>query len=297
MFHKPENQLPILINKNIDIKDNDRLPLFLIHPGGGAIICYDKLGASIDSRKVYGIEFPYNEIKDVFHTPHFKIEWLADLYVKKITSVVAQGPCLIGGWSAGGTIAHAIAKRMEQLGYSIPLVVMIDSACPNVYREQKDKIAKVNYQSLMFYISQLNKYFTSPVLFEDLVKNDAFDLNMHLPDLMRFVYENLDIRNLIKKEIPIEILDRFNYTIEGIVRAVLDSHITEYVENILFIKAEQSDISTANAWKQYSRQNMHLYEIPNASHLSIVEQEYAEQLKQIIDDCIENLHHVPRLVF
>ncbi|GAB4393917.1 MAG: hypothetical protein Tsb005_14200 [Gammaproteobacteria bacterium] len=292
MFHQPKKKLPILINKNVDIKDNDSLPLFLIHPGGGEITCYNTLGSFIDSRKMYGIEFPYNEIKDVFHTPHFKMEWLADLYAQKIMSVV-QGPCIIGGWSAGGTIAYAITKRMEQLGCSIPLVVMIDSACPNVYREQKDKIAKVNYQSLMFYIGKLNNYFTSPVLFNDLEKNKAFDLNMYLPDLMCFVYEKLDIRKRIKKEISIELLDRFHYTIEGIVRAVLDYHITGNVENILFIKAEQSDISTANAWEKYSKQKMHLHEILKTSHLTIVEKEYVEQLKQVIDQCTENLYSVP----
>ncbi len=292
MFHQPKKQLPILINKNIDTNDSDHLPLFLIHPGGGTIIYYNKLGSSIDNRKLYGIEFPYDEVKGMHHTPHFKIEWLADLYAKKIMSI-HQGPCLVGGWSAGGTIAYVTVKRMSQLGCSIPLVVMIDSACPNVYREQKDKIAKVNYQALMFYIGELNKYFTSPVILEDLIKNEAFDLNMRLPDLMHVIYEKLDINRLIKKEIPIEELEKFNYIIQGIVRAVLDSQITENVENILYIKAAHSDISSANAWKRYSRQEMHLQEIPNTSHLSIVEEEHVKQLKQIIDNCTEKLQLMP----
>ena len=43
MFHRPKQYLPILINKNIDIKDTDHLSLFLIHPGGGTIIFYNNL--------------------------------------------------------------------------------------------------------------------------------------------------------------------------------------------------------------------------------------------------------------
>lgn len=292
MFRNLKKQLPILINKKI-IKDTNRLPLFLIHPGSGAITCYDKLGSSINNRKVYGIEFPYSEIKSVHPTPHFKIEWLANLYAQKIISI-NPGPCLIGGWSAGGTIAYATAKRMEQLGHPIPLIVMIDSACPNVYREQKDKIAKVNYQAVKFYIDELNKYFNIPILLEDLMKEKTFDINMFLPNLMRFIYEKLDIKNFIKKEIPIDVVERFTYIIEGIVRAVLDSHITEYVENILYIKAGQSDISSANAWEKYSRQKMHLHEIPNTSHLSIVEEKHIEQLKQTIDHYVEKLPPVPK---
>ncbi len=289
MFRKPNEQLPLLINKNIDIKNSDHLPLFLIHPGSGAIISYNKLGLSIDNRRVYGIPFPYHEIKKTHRIPHFKLEWLADLYAKKIRSV-HPGPCLLGGWSAGGTIAHATAKRMEQLGCSIPLVVMIDSACPNVYREQKEKTAKVNSQALIFYICELNKYFTSPVLLEDLMKKETFDLHRYLPNLMRFIYEELDMKSRIKKEIPIEVVERFTYTIEGTVRAVLDSHITEQVEKILYIKAGQSDISSANAWKRYSRQEMYLHDIPNTTHLSIVQEEYVDQLKQAIDHCAEKLH-------
>ncbi len=288
MFHRPKQQLPILLNKDIDIKDTDHLSLFLVHPGGGTIIFYNNLGASINSRKVYGIEFPYNEITAIHRTPYFKIEWLADLYAQKIMSI-HPGPCLIGGWSAGGTIAYATAKRMEQLGYAIPLVIMIDSACPNVYREQKDKIAKVNSQALIFYLSELSKYFTSPVLLEDVMKKEAFDLNRYLPDLMHFVYEQLDIKSLIKPEIPIAEVDRFNYVIEGTVRTVLDYHITGDVEKLLFIKAERSDISSANAWQRYSRQKMHLHEILNTSHLSIVEATYVDQLKQIIEHCTEIL--------
>ena len=287
--HKSKELLPILINKNIYVQNHDHLPLFLIHPGGGMIICYDKLGSCISNRQIYGIEFPYNEVKGMHETPYFKLEWLADLYTKKIMSITSD-PCLIGGWSAGGAISYAVTKRMEKLGGFVPLLVMIDSACANVYRAQKNKIAKVNYQALTYYINELNKHFTRPVLLEELKKNKDFDLNMYLPDLIHFTYEQLNINDVIKKEIPVEVLDRFNYTIEGVIRAGLDAHVSDSVERILFIKAGQSDISTARGWMRYSRQKMYLHEMPDINHLEIVADEHVEQLKQIITSYTKKLN-------
>ncbi len=292
MFRDHKKAMPVLINGDIDLQEPDCLPLFLIHPGGGAIDCYDKL-LSVDSRQIYGIEFPYHEVKRVFDTPNFKIEWLANLYVQKIRSVV-EGPCLIGGWSAGGTIAYAVAKQMSALGKSVPQVIMIDSACPNVYREEQDKVAMVNRQALMFYLDNLNKYFSSRVQLSTIEEKQGFDIDMHLPDLMHFVYETLDIKSLIKKEASIDRLEAFKYTIEGIVRAVLSSHINEDVESIFYIKAAQSDKSSANAWGNFSRQKMQLCEIPNTSHLSIVEEKHLTQLKQIIAECHENPQTEPK---
>ncbi|GAB4393919.1 MAG: hypothetical protein Tsb005_14210 [Gammaproteobacteria bacterium] len=291
LCQKDPNKLepPILLNKNIYNKNNHHLPLFLMHPGGGTVICYDKLGSAINNRKVYAIEFPYNEVSVVHHTPYFKMEWLADLYAQKIMSVV-QGPCIIGGWSAGGAISYATTKRMEKLGHRVPLLIMIDSACANVYREQQDKVAKVNSQAISFYINELNKYFHTPVTLEDLEKNNDFDLSMYLPDLIHFVYEKLDIRNLIKKEIPIGVLERFIFTFEGTVRAGLDVHLTENVEEIFFIKAERSDITTVNGWKPFSRKEIQVYEIPGTTHLSIIEEKHVAELEKIITNYTTKLN-------
>ncbi len=279
-------ELPILLNKKTHGGKSNNLPLFLMHPGGGTVICYESLGSAISNRKVYAIEFPYKEVSSIHRTPYFKMEWLADLYAKKITSIV-QGPCIIGGWSAGGAISYATTKRMEQLGYCVPLLIMIDSACANVYREQQEKVAKVNAQAISFYINELNKYLHTSITLEDLEKINDFDLSMYLPDLIRFIYEKIDIKRLIQDKALMGVLERFIFTFEGTVRAGLDVHLTGSVEEIFFIKAEHSDITTVNGWKSFSRKEIQIHEIPNTTHMSIIEQKNTSALKQIIENYTE----------
>jgi len=50
-----------------------------------------------------------------------------DRYIAAMRSVQCVGPYRLLGWSLGGVIAHRIATRLEQLGETVELLVLLDS--------------------------------------------------------------------------------------------------------------------------------------------------------------------------
>src|SRR5262249_36260326 len=79
-------------------------PLFLVHPGGGDVVCYLELARCLGSdQPVYGLRAPgfYGE-----RAPYTRIEEMAAHYLEALKTVQPEGPYLLGGWSLGGTIAY-----------------------------------------------------------------------------------------------------------------------------------------------------------------------------------------------
>ena len=59
-----------------------------------------------------------------------------DAYIDAMRSVQRVGPYRLLGWSIGGVIAHRIATRLEQLGETVELLVLLDShPCPQPQAE------------------------------------------------------------------------------------------------------------------------------------------------------------------
>ena len=95
-------------------------PLFCIHPIVGLSWCYSGLTRYTD-RPIYGIQTPAaTELPD-------SLEALAEIYVREIERIAPDGPYHLLGWSLGGTIAHAVAVRLRELGKTVGSLVMLDS--------------------------------------------------------------------------------------------------------------------------------------------------------------------------
>ena len=99
-------------------------PLFLVHPVGGTVSAYAPLGQELaDTFKVYGLESPALSDGAVASS-------LADLvtdYTRRIQAVQPAGPYALAGWSMGGVIAFEIARRLEQAGADVSLLVLLDA--------------------------------------------------------------------------------------------------------------------------------------------------------------------------
>ena len=101
------------------------LPLFLIQPAGGTVFSYAKLAHRLDPRTpIYGIRASGMESGE---------EILSDLsgmvgrYIQELYSVRPQGPYVLGGHSAGGVIAFAMAQELLAQGQEVRAVLMLDS--------------------------------------------------------------------------------------------------------------------------------------------------------------------------
>ncbi|MWA16230.1 type I polyketide synthase [Streptomyces sp. BA2] len=110
---------------------NSDRPLFLIHPSGGDVLCYGELaGLLTDGRPVVALTDPAL----TGGVGAQDIAGMADQYLAAIRSYQSGGPYLLGGWSMGGTLAHAMACELERRGERTDLLVMIDSNVPDRIR-------------------------------------------------------------------------------------------------------------------------------------------------------------------
>ncbi|HEY3732897.1 MAG TPA: amino acid adenylation domain-containing protein [Streptosporangiaceae bacterium] len=102
-----------------------QLPLFLIHPVGGTVFGYLPLAGELAGAfRVYGLQAP--GLTDASATAP-SLGDLADDYAARIRTAWPDGPYRLGGWSMGGVVAFEIARRLEQAGADVSLLVLLDA--------------------------------------------------------------------------------------------------------------------------------------------------------------------------
>ncbi|HEX5709387.1 MAG TPA: AMP-binding protein, partial [Pyrinomonadaceae bacterium] len=106
------------------------VPFFFAHPVGGTTLCYYALAKRLGGdRPVYGFQATEaNETKA-------SLEEVAAVYVEELIEARAEGPYLLGGWSAGGVIAFEMARQLQRRGRRVALVALIDTRSPLVAAE------------------------------------------------------------------------------------------------------------------------------------------------------------------
>jgi thioesterase domain-containing protein len=102
------------------------IPVYLIHPVSGTLMCYLPLARALAAdHAVRGLASP---LLSGVSLPGGLAD-LAAAYAARIRSH-AGGPCVLGGWSFGGTAAYETAQRLRAKGADAPLLVMLDAPPP-----------------------------------------------------------------------------------------------------------------------------------------------------------------------
>ncbi|MFD5098044.1 amino acid adenylation domain-containing protein [Streptomyces albidochromogenes] len=101
-----------------------RPPLFAIHPGTGVGWSYVGLARHLGpDQPLYAIQA--RALSELGHSPG-SVEEMAEDYLAHIRRVQPHGPYHFLGWSFGGTVAHALAVRLAELGERTALLAMMD---------------------------------------------------------------------------------------------------------------------------------------------------------------------------
>jgi amino acid adenylation domain-containing protein len=125
--NSPENQ-PAGRLVSLQIGNPSSLPLFLVHPHGGTVFCYQALAAALGNQvPVLGIQCRGLEEGE---RPLASIPAMAAEYIKDIRLAQPEGPYQIAGWSLGGPIAFEVARQLESAGSKVALLGIFDSAIP-----------------------------------------------------------------------------------------------------------------------------------------------------------------------
>jgi amino acid adenylation domain-containing protein len=105
-----------------------RPPLFMVHPPGGIVVCYQPLAHHMGrERPLYGIRSRGLHGEDELPG---QLEEMAEEYVSAVRAVQPKGPYLLGGWSAGGLVALEMAQQLLAQGESLGMLAFLDTAPP-----------------------------------------------------------------------------------------------------------------------------------------------------------------------
>ncbi|MDB4948389.1 MAG: tycC3 [Gemmatimonadetes bacterium] len=105
-----------------------RPPLFFVHPAGGTVFRYTDLARALGpDQPFYGIQA--RGVSDGA-PPIDRMDEMVDHYAAAIRAAFPSGPYLVGGWSAGGPIAFALAARLREMGHDAPLAIVLDAIAP-----------------------------------------------------------------------------------------------------------------------------------------------------------------------
>ena len=122
IFNKQDNSSHAALIKLNDTQIG--AAIYLIHPMGGRVDCYNDLASNIGDTQVYGIQAPFT-FGDTFE--YTDLIQLAQYYVQVIISNQPTGPYRLGGWSVGGLIAQQMVQVLNSMGETVEDFVALDS--------------------------------------------------------------------------------------------------------------------------------------------------------------------------
>ena len=112
-------------NHFVHLRESDKVnPVFCVHPSGGDVGIYRKLGRKLQSQTTIGIQSRMN-----FGLPseYDSIHQMATVYANLINQYHPTGPIRLIGFSFGGFIANAMVCKLKKLQREVGFFGVIDS--------------------------------------------------------------------------------------------------------------------------------------------------------------------------
>jgi thioesterase domain-containing protein/acyl carrier protein len=109
--------------------EGDRPPLFMVHPPGGIVLCYQPMAQHFGrAQPLYGIRA--RGLHGEEQLPE-RLEEMAAEYMAAIRTVQPRGPYFLGGWSLGGVVTYEMAQQFLAQGEPVGLLALLDSTIPH----------------------------------------------------------------------------------------------------------------------------------------------------------------------
>jgi len=113
-------------------QNGSRTPIFGVPGHNGDVFCYRALAQSLgDDQPFFGLQPPG---LDGAAPPLTSVQALAEYLAGQVRAFQPQGPYLIAGFCAGGTVAFELARQLQRSGGSVPLLALFGSPYPAFFR-------------------------------------------------------------------------------------------------------------------------------------------------------------------
>ncbi|PSN68461.1 conidial yellow pigment biosynthesis polyketide synthase [Corynespora cassiicola Philippines] len=107
----------------------NKTPFYMMADGTGSIATYIHLPVFKGGRPIYGVDSPFLRCPSRL-TPEIGIDGVAKLVVESLVKHHPKGNFIIGGFSAGSTVAYEVARQLPGVGRKVDGLLVIDLCCP-----------------------------------------------------------------------------------------------------------------------------------------------------------------------
>ena len=119
-------------------------PIFAVAGHNGDVFCYRALVQQLgDDQPFYGLQPPG---LDGHTEPLASIEDLAAYFAAQIHAFRPDGPCIIAGFCAGGSIAFELARKLLEKRVAIRFLALFGAPFPTMYRRLPQLRLRLEYQ-------------------------------------------------------------------------------------------------------------------------------------------------------
>lgn len=110
----------------------DKAPLFFAHTANSGPEVYAKLAGQLpENQPFYAFEH-----LNLVRSKELSIRELAEIYANEMLKMYPHEPCVLGGWSFGGLISFEMAVILEQKGFALNHLYLIDpQICGDIERD------------------------------------------------------------------------------------------------------------------------------------------------------------------
>jgi thioesterase domain-containing protein len=262
--------------------DRTRTPFFTVHAAGGNVLSYYALATYLGrERAVYALQAPglEGEEGEIFT----RLEDLAASHVRAVRSAQPHGPYLLGGWSAGGTVAFEMAQQLRRVGEEVLLVALMDTYAPKT-GDDLDEMRMLLWQAYRFKLS---------MGLEELARFTTY------AEQLDYVLMRARAAGLIPEEVDQEQAHRLLDTELRILRAMLNYRPAVLDARLAYFRCLEgtdfgdfaelfpgiNEIDHADAWRDYTMEPMTIHDIPG-HHQAMMEEpgvrSLAERLREAI---------------
>jgi thioesterase domain-containing protein len=214
------------------------------------------------------------------------VDEMADAYLAVIRAAFPRGPYVLAGWSAGGTVAYEIARRLRGAGEEVQGVILLDTHAPKTdWRERSpDEV-------------DLYRHYTHDLAGiggDDLAELDAILRPLSSEDRLAALVDWIGRSELPVHEATLAQIGRSVRVFATTMRAVNEHALRDYDGSVLLVEAADGipgrappEGGIAAGWRPHVRGRLEVRTV-SGTHGTLVSEPFVAQVAREMARVLEN---------